>query len=542
MSTTHTSDSSGVAPVRFHKPSRSRTLRQFRVLFVYPNLYMMNMMPPAIAVMSALLKAKGIEVALFDTTYYPWDHAGLSLTGQGVGKFDMSSDKRKEMTLQVRPFDLGERGIRPKDTDMVDDFKALVDSYRPDLVAMSAVEDTYPQGVYLLRQIRDRRIPTIVGGVFATFAPHLAIRDEAVDMVCVGEGEGAIVELCERMASGDDYSDVMNLWVKDPTGAVKKNPQRPVVELDTLPVPDFEIFEENRIYRPMAGKVYRMIPIETHRGCPYTCTYCNSPSQTTLHRDNNAGRFFRKKSMDRVRDELAHLIARWKAEYIYFPADTFLAWSDREFKSFIEMYSEFKLPFWMQTRPETITEENVELLAGVNCHRVSVGIEHGNEQFRRDIVDRRIDNRTLIDKTNLLGRSIPVSVNNITGFPTETRELAFDTVALNRELEVDTMNCYTFMPYHGTPLRDMAVKLGYLAPDALTCSLTAGSVLDMPQYSRADIKRIVRCFSLYARLDESLWPEIRRAEEEDEEGEAAFMELREQYIAKYFNDGRVTFS
>jgi hypothetical protein len=232
--------------------------RQFKILFVYPNLYMMNMMPPAIALFSAMLKQKGFEVALFDTTYYLWDHANASVTGQGVGKFDVSSDKRKEMTLQVRPFNLEERGIRPKETNMADDFRHMVDTFQPDLVAMSAVEDTFPQGLFLLQQIKDRNIPTIVGGVFATFAPHLAIRDDAVDMVCVGEGEGALIELCERMSQGKDYSDVQNLWIKDATGRIRKNPQRQVVELDNLPFLDFEIFEENRIYRPMAGKVYRM--------------------------------------------------------------------------------------------------------------------------------------------------------------------------------------------------------------------------------------------------------------------------------------------
>ena len=99
--------------------------KTLKVLFVYPNLYMMNMMPPAIAVFSALLKQKGIEVALFDTTYYPWDHAQNIVMGQGVGKFDLSSDKRKENNLQVRPFDLADRGIKPKDSDMLDDFKIV---------------------------------------------------------------------------------------------------------------------------------------------------------------------------------------------------------------------------------------------------------------------------------------------------------------------------------------------------------------------------------------------------------------------------------
>lgn len=516
--------------------------RHFKILFVYPNLYMMNMMPPAISVMSALLKQKGFEVKLFDTTYYPWDHANAVVSGQGVGKFDMSSDKRKEMTLQVRPFNLEERGIHPKDTDMVGDFKHLVDTYKPNLIAMSCVEDTFPQGLFLLNQVRDREIPAIVGGVFATFAPHIAIEKDAIDMVCVGEGEGAIVELCEKMSMGRPYHDVQNLWVKDKQGGIRRNPQRPLVDLDTLPMQDFEIFEENRIYRPMAGKVYRMIPIETHRGCPYTCTYCNSPSQVTLHRENEVGGFFRKRSMDKVREEIAYLVKRWKAEYIYFPADTFLAWTDKEFYAFIKMYEEFKLPFWMQTRPETITEEKVDMLKSVNCHRVSMGIEHGNEKFRRDIVDRRISNSELITRSNIIGKKIPVSVNNITGFPTETRELAFDTIRLNQQIQVDTMNCYTYMPYHGTKLRRLAIQNGYISEDSMTCSLTAGSVLDMPQYSRDDIRKHVRCFSLYARLPESLWPKIKKAEEDTPEGNAIFEELRQEYVARYFNDGKITFS
>ena len=75
-----------------------------------------------------------------------------------------------------------------------------------------------------------------------------------------------------------------------------------------------------------------------------------------------------------------------------------------------------------------------------------------------------------------------------------------------------------------------------------TCSLTAGSILDMPQYPRQDIWGIVRTFSLYARLSEDLWPKIRRAETDDEEGNATFAELREEYITRFFNDSKVSFS
>ena len=34
----------------------------------------------------------------------------------------------------------------------------------------------------------------------------------------------------------------------------------------------------------MAGKIYKMVPVETHRGCPFTCSFCNSPDQNTLYK------------------------------------------------------------------------------------------------------------------------------------------------------------------------------------------------------------------------------------------------------------------
>lgn len=52
----------------------------------------------------------------------------------------------------------------------------------------------------------------------------------------------------------------------------------------------------------------------------------------------------------------------------------------------------------------------------------------------------------------------------------------------------------------------------------------------------------MKCFSLYARLPESMWPKIKKAEEDRPEGNALFEELRQEYIARYFNDGKITFS
>ena len=44
-----------------------------RILFVYPNERHMSTIPPAISLLSQLLKDKGHETDLFDTTFYEFD-------------------------------------------------------------------------------------------------------------------------------------------------------------------------------------------------------------------------------------------------------------------------------------------------------------------------------------------------------------------------------------------------------------------------------------------------------------------------------------
>ena len=160
-----------------------------------------------------------------------------------------------------------------------------------------------------------------------------------------------------------------------------------------------------------------------------------------LYEENTNASFFRKKRMDLVYKELLYFKEELGVEYNYFWADTFLAMNMTEFEEFCEMYSEIKLPFWMQTRPETVTDYKIRKLASVGLHRISFGIEHGNEDFRTRVIDRRWKNDDIVEALKIPHRyDVQFSVNNITGFPTETRRLALDTVELNRRIGADNHN------------------------------------------------------------------------------------------------------
>lgn len=506
-------------------------MNDLKVLFIYPNLRGMNMLPYSIGLFTSILRKAGCEVRIFDTTYY-----------EMAGDFD--SDKQKEKNLSVRPFDMDAKGITLHTTDPFDDLEELVKSYQPNLVAISVTEDMFPLGMRLLERIDKYGILTIMGGVFPTFAPAKVLSHKEVDVACVGEGEEPLLELCTALREGKDYSAIKNLWVKKPDGEIVKNPMRHAMDVNSNPLPDFSLFEDARIYRPMAGKVYRMLPVETHRGCPYACTYCNSPATRELYKVAGAGNFMRKKSIQKVKEELDYYMSEYKAEYFYFWADTFFAYSNAEFDEFVEMYNKYKIPFWCQTRPETITDDRIRKLKDVGLHRMSLGIEHGNEEFRKRLINRRVTNDLILKAFEIIAHhQLPagVSVNNIVGFPTETPELAMDTVELNRQISyaVDTANCYAFTPFHGTPLREMSVKLGYIQEDTFTGCLTGEPVLNMPQFPKARIKGIMKTFNMYIRFPKDRWPEIRMAEEETPEGLAIFEKLRKEFLEKYYTSKAV---
>ena len=498
-----------------------------RVLFIYPNTFGMNMFPPAIALFSAVLKREGHSVRLFDATYYSVDYG-------------IDSDGSKADNLNVVPYDVGEKGIRMKTTSWVDDLNNEYDDFSPDLIAMSTTEDMWNLGLSLLGSLSSRikrdKTPVLVGGVFPTFAPDLVIAQDLVNMVCIGEGEEAMVDLCYRIGKGINYEEVTNLWVKTDDGRLVKNGVTKPVDMNSLPMLDLSLFEDQRLYRPMAGNWYRMLPVETIRGCPYKCTYCNSPNQIEFYKDNSTDSFFRKKDVKLVYAELKNFVDNHGMEYAYFWADTFLAMSNKEFDEFCEMYQDIKLPFWMQTRPETLNEEKVKRLADVGLHRISFGLEHGNEEFRKKYLARSFKNKDIIEKLKIPhSYGVQFSVNNITGFPHETRKLAFDTIELNKNIQSDNQNLYAFVPFHGTPLRKTCEELGYLKHKDITRCLTDKPMLDQPQYSAEEVEGLQRCFVLYVGMPKSRWKDIAKAEKNTPEGNRIFAELKEEYKRDYMN-------
>ena len=502
-------------------------MSRLKILFLYPNGKGMAMLPPGISLLSSVLKRNGFVVDLFDTTQYD------SIKEDGV-KESINHKKAMEDKLQVRPSPTHKKVV-VKYTNVFKDFRKKVLSFGPDLIAMSVTENMFNLGIALLKKIKDLKILTLAGGIFPTSSPKLVLSFDEIDIVCKGEGEAALPMLCKKLEKNESFDNVTNLHIKKKNGDIKINPTG-MINMDENPLIDVELFEESRFYRPMSGKVFRMFPVETHRGCPYKCAFCNSPSTMELYKTEVGTNYLRRKSFENMQKELLFYKNKMKAEYLYFWADTFFSWSQKDLETFAEIYQDIKLPFWCQTRPETITKKRIKIIQVMGLDKMSLGVEHGNYEFRKKYVDRQMPNQVVTDAMNLLyDMGVRTTCNNIIGFPYETRKLAFDTIRLNRTFKVSDRSVGSFIPFQGTALRKTTDSLGYTKPNDIQGSITAGAEYDMPQFSRKEIKGLVRTFNFYCRFPEEKWDQIKKAEEISQNGNKIYEELKKEFIDKYWN-------
>lgn len=498
---------------------------RFRVLLAYPNLSMMLTPSYAVGLFTAILKNQGYVIDLFDCTPY-------------LASYEFMKEPlpvtRANSLLNSRKFD-AKALFGDARKDLLGDFAKKLDEFNPHAVIFSTVvEDTWPQARDMLKLLTEGypRVRTLLGGVFTTMAPEIVIQCPYIQTIGLGEGEETVLEFCEAIRNGASTQGLAGTWCRDERGNITRNPRRPLVNINHV-MADFSLFDERRFFRPLGAKIWKTIPLETYRGCPYTCTFCNSPAQGAIAKENGQGYFLRRKSIPTLRGEILAMVERYSPEFFYINDDAFMARPKEEIAAFAEMYKEFKIPFWFQTRFEDIDEEKLEWLRSVGCYRISFGLEHGNEKYRREILRRNITNEKILQQSRIVAKvGIPYTLNNIVGFPYETRELLLESVRLNREIgSFDALSVNVFVPYHGTVLREMALKERWLDPERQTTSVIAESILTMPApyLSGKEILGLQRVFPLYVRLPESRYPEVRRAETFDEEGDAIFNKLAKEF-------------
>ena len=316
----------------------------------------------------------------------------------------------------------------------------------PHMVGFSATTSGFLDGYDLAVRIKARRphVKTVFGGVhISALGATLLDGYEAIDYLCMGEGEATLAEL----ASGKNPAHVNGLAWRDQGQGVSNPPRPQMPDLDDLPFPAYEKLSGFPKGYNLPLFSYIRTPgatMVTSRGCPYQCSFCDRSVFSRGYRYNSAAYVYA---------HAAYLNRRFGVRHINIYDDLFTAHRNRitEFCSLL-VSKPLDVQFNCAVRVGHCDDELLEMLKSAGFLQLSLGIETGDEnqmavhkpgvhlEAVRDTVRR-------IQATGLRAKGLFMM-----GLPGETVASIQKTTAFTLSLGLDDMNMSKFTPFHGAPL------------------------------------------------------------------------------------------
>ena len=335
-----------------------------------------------------------------------------------------------------------------KNINIIDEY---LGKYYPKLICFTAVATEYQFIANIAKYIKSRYpdIYLLVGGPHASLNPSEVLLDD-FDAICINEGENPVLELVSLMEKGLPLSGISNLLIKHGS-EIEKNPVRPFIhDLDSLPFPDREMWQEWTEERP--GAKYTVL---LGRGCPFQCTYCCNHVFAKLA----PGAYVRFRSPDNILEEIKEIATRFPTKKeIYLEIESFGI--NKEWA--IELCSKLEhfnatlnqpLAFGVNLRitPNADLESVFAACKKSNFKFVNIGLESGSERVRREILKRNYSNEDIISAVALARKyGLKITLFNMVGIPGETIADFKETVKINRLCFPDAQWISIFYPYPGT--------------------------------------------------------------------------------------------
>ena len=359
--------------------------------------------------------------------------------------------------------------------------------FAPDVVGISANASEARHIATFASMAKEARpdTPVIAGGIHVSLVPESVICIPGIDVVCRGEGEGALVDYLEALEAGKPRTDIPNLWF-NVDGDVIKNKPRPFIEdLDTLPFMDRGAIDYQYTIHINSNYITTMVG----RGCGGECLFCANPRLRHI----GTGKWVRMRSVDNVMEDLRQLRRQFSFEFVNFRDDD-LCWNKEWLMELCEKFPQnFSWPFDCFSRCDSLDDEMIEALAEAGCGHVFLGLDTGNDFIRNDVLKKGTRNDTLIyvsEKLNQVG--IKAVISNILGLPYETPERFRETIEVNRKIhknQVTISSAYgaapklwVFNPWPGTPLYDLCEKEGWLQEIPRKHRIYRETYLNMPDF------------------------------------------------------------
>ena len=335
-----------------------------------------------------------------------------------------------------------------------DEVEQKVLEFKPDVVGITCFT---VQLVDVMRTIQAARRAgvqyVVLGGPHINDFPKESLALEGVDAVVKGEGQQPLLDLLNVWSRGEEAKGIDGV-IAHPDDPIPEQDVYFSNDLDDYPIIDRTLVDYERYYDVM-GQGGIFTTMITSRGCPYRCTFCNTPR----HR-------YRVTSPQRACDEIEACINLGIRE-LYFVDDTFNITNRRVHDLCDEILRRgLEFSWTVRFRVKGVDRPLLEKMKAAGCTRIQLGVEQGTKEgllrLKKDVTSLEIENAFRLCRE--------VGINTVAyfmiGTPVErSRQDVLDTIEYSIRLKPDFVMYNILTPFPGTTLYDEGVRDGVLNLD-----------------------------------------------------------------------------
>ena len=194
-------------------------------------------------------------------------------------------------------------GFRPDilDIDLYrlsdDEIAQYLKTHPYDIIALGTIISSYKIVKNLCQVVKKIQPHTIlvVGNTVATSIPELLLsRNPEVDIAVIGEGDRTIVDVVTTVLAKSSWHNVPGIAFRENNKIVITTPREAIPKMEDIPFPDFTLFDFPEYLKvsylfapepyPFPREQLKVLPVNTARGCPFNCTFCNHAFKTYKYR------------------------------------------------------------------------------------------------------------------------------------------------------------------------------------------------------------------------------------------------------------------
>jgi len=338
---------------------------------------------------------------------------------------------------------LKEAGIEYDVMDMslgytFDDLKTKIASFKPEMLGFTIFTLNHKTVFKMLEKLKDAfpEIKLLVGGPHVSiFGVEILQKFQAIDYVCVGEGEDLIVELC----TGKDIHTIKGLGFREGTKTHFSGTRPYKDNLDELRFPKLERFK----LKKYAGEIL----IISSRGCPYSCIYCSVSLVL--------GKKVRIRSTKDVVDEIEYWYQKGRRIFNFFE-DNFTFYKDRVYAICGEIEKRNLKGLTLRAsngvRADRLDYDLLKRMKEVGFKSIGIGVEAGNDNILKTL--KKGETITQIESTikNACDLGYEVALFFVVGTPGETWQDIEDSIRIALKYRIFKVDFYNLIPFPGTEL------------------------------------------------------------------------------------------